>query len=200
MNRRLITATLLGLAGLATAAPAAAQDDPGEKVNQVIIYGDDECPQSAADTITVCARMDESERYRIPERLRFSEDPANKSWTDKVKSFETVGAFGPLSCSTVGNGSELGCTAAFIEAAYAEKAQASEVRFSQLISEARQERLSEIDAEAAATQSRVEELERAYDERIAREQDAASGVDGAPLPSPAERVDPARLASPPPAP
>lgn len=152
-------------------APAAAQEEGGDKVNTLIVYGDDECPQSTPGEITVCARLDESERFRVPEVLRQSEDPANQSWTDRVRSYETVGDFGALSCTPVGAGGELGCTQQLIEAAYAERAQAPGVRFSQLIEEARQERLSEIDAEAAATQERVEELERQYAERLRRAQE-----------------------------
>ena len=198
MYRPLALAPLLGLAAL-WSAPALAQEQAGDRVNQVIIYGDDECPQSTPDTITVCARMDEGERFRIPERLRQSGDPANQAWTEKVKAFETVGDFGPMSCSTSGAGSELGCTAAFIEAAYAARAAGSEVRFGELISEARGERLAEIDDEAAATQARVEELERAYMERVRGEQDGAAAVDEAAAP-PAQLVDPAQVpagASPP---
>lgn len=189
MKRLAALAPLAGLAAL-VAAPAAAQDEGGDRVNTVIIYGDDACPESDGDTITVCARMDESERYRIPERLRQSGDPANTAWTEKVKSFETVGKFGPLSCTAVGAGGELGCTANYIEAAYEERAQGSEVRFGQLISEAREERLSEIDAEAAATQERVEELERAYMERVRREQ--AGEADPSQEVAP-EAVDPAQV-------
>ena len=181
-----------GLAAL-SAAPAVAQNEAGDRVNTVIIYGEDECPQSDADTITVCARMDESERYRIPERLRQSGDPANQAWTERVKAFEAVGDFGPLSCSPVGAGGELGCTAEFIEAAYAEREQGSEVRFGQLISEAREERLSGIDAEAAATQARVEELERAYMERMRREQEGEPDAAVDPSAPPPEIADPARL-------
>ena len=174
MKRSIALAVTLGLAAFAP-LPAVAQDDGADRVNTVIIYGDDECPQSTADTITVCARMDESERYRIPPNLRQSNDPANKSWADRVRSFEQVGKFGQQSCSPVGSGGELGCTMEMIEAAYADRAEGQDVRFGQLIAAAREERLSEIDAEAAATQARVEELERAYMERLERER-------GAPLP------------------
>ena len=59
-----------------------------------------------------------------------------------------------------------------IERAYAERAQSSDVRFGELIAEERADRLSTIDADAAATQSRVEELERAYMERLRRESEA----------------------------
>jgi len=157
-------------AGLST--PVLAQEDAGDRVNQVIIFGEDECPQSDGDTITVCARLDESERYRIPPKLRESSSPDNEAWTSRAQSLEAVGAFGPLSCTPAGAGGELGCTVEMIEAAYAERAASSDVRFSQLINEARSERLSEIDAEAAATQARVEELERAYMERLERERAA----------------------------
>jgi len=156
----LLAAPALILASTLAAFPAAAQDSGGDDVNTLIIYGDDECPESTGETITVCARMDESERYRIPEVLRSSDDPAYDSWVRRVESFETVGRFGPLSCSPAGLGGELGCTPQMIEAAYADRAAGNNVRFSELIAAARAERLSEIDAEAAATQGRVEEIER----------------------------------------
>lgn len=161
-----LLAIAIGLsAGCFLPATASAQDEGGDRVNTLIIYGDDECPPSTGDEITVCARMDEGERYRIPERLRQSEDPANEAWASRVEAYEAVGNFGPLSCTPVGAGGEFGCNPQFIEAAYAERAQSSDVRFSQLIEEARQERLSTIDDEAAETQARVEEVEREYMER-----------------------------------
>lgn len=172
------TATLAGLAAM----PAAAQDSGDERVNQLIVYGDDPCPASEGDTITVCARMDEGERYRIPQNLRFSQDPANKSWSERVRSFEAVGNFGPLSCSPTGAGGELGCTAQLIETAYAEKASNSSVRFGQLIEEARAERLATIDDEAAETQRRVELLEKQYMDRLEREREAP--LPDEPLPAP----------------
>lgn len=154
------------------AAPAIAQDDAGDRINQVIIYGDDECPVSEGNTITVCARKPESERYRIPPRLRQSGSPQREAWTERAQSLETVGRFGPMSCTPVGAGGELGCTADMIAAAYAERAAGSDVRFSQLIEEARAERMSGIDEEAAEEQRRVEALERAYEEKLARERAA----------------------------
>ena len=155
------TAVAFGFA----ATPAMAQDEGGDRVNTVIIYGDDDCPMSTDDMITVCARLDESERYRIPTRLRQSSSPQNESWTQRALSFEAVGAFGPLSCTPTGAGAELGCTMEMIEQAYAERASSSDVRFSQLIAEERAERLATIDADAALTQQRVEELEEAELER-----------------------------------
>lgn len=175
------------------AAPAAAQDSAGDRVNTVIIYGDDPCPPSTGGEIVVCARLDEGERFRIPERLRQSDNPANESWASRVQSFETVGDFGPLSCTPVGAGGELGCTAQMIEAAYQERATGSDVRFGQLIAQARDERLATIDAEAAETQSRVEELERQYDERLRREQASDLPAASTGTTAPAQTVDPGRI-------
>ena len=135
--------------------------------------------------------MEENERYRIPEALRHSGDPANESWASKVKSYEAVGDFGPLSCSPVGAGGDLGCTAKMIEAAYEERRGGPGVRAGELIAAAREERLATIDVEAAETQARVEELERQYMERLAREERgevAPQAPSGAPV-----VVDPADI-------
>lgn len=182
--------------GLAFAAvPLAAQDAPGDKVNVIDVFGDDPCPASSDNEIVVCRRLDESERYRIPEALRQSDSPQNQSWTNRVKSFEAVGNFGPLSCSPVGLGGELGCTAEMIAAAYEEKRTGSGQRASELIAAARAERLSTIDAEAAATQARVEELERQYLERENRQSEAETPAEAAAPSSAPVPVDP--LAIPP---
>ena len=189
-----LAAVALGLCAALLPAPASAQDSAGDKVNTLIIYGDDKCPESAADQITVCARLAEDERYRIPQNLRQSSSPQNEAWANKVLSYESVGNFGPLSCSPVGLGGELGCTAQMIQQAYAEKNNGQDVRFAQLIAAARDERLSTIDAEAADTQARVEQLEKQYMDRIAREQ----ASDGSAAPAPASTPGGAgNLAAPP---
>jgi len=155
-----------------SAAPAIAQDEGGDKVNMVIVFGDDQCPASTEGEITVCARKAESERYRIPEKLRASTSPENTAWTERVERLETVGKFGTLSCSPTGAGGVLGCTQDMIDAAYRAREEGSDVRFGQLIEEARAERLSTIDAEAAETQRDVEALERAYMEKLEAERAA----------------------------
>jgi hypothetical protein len=175
---------LIAMAPVAIAfapTPAAAQDAPGDKIAIVDVFGEDPCPQSSENVIVVCRRMDEEERYRIPKDLRQSDSPQNNSWTNRVQSFEAVGDFGPLSCSPVGLGGELGCTAQMIAAAYEERRNGAGTRASEIISAQRAERLSTIDAEAAATQARVEELERQYLERQAREE--GEGAEQPPAPS-----------------
>jgi hypothetical protein len=190
--KRLIVLASAAIAAVAT-TPAAAQEEAGDRVNTVIVYGDDECPPSTGDEIVVCARMDENERFRIPEALRQSRDPENEPWASKVRAYETVGNFGALSCSPAGSGGELGCTAKMIEAAYQERATGSDVRAGELIAAAREERLETLDAEAAATQARVEELERQYLER-ARAEEAGEVAPRQTDPNVPVVVDPSEIA------
>ena len=158
-------ATIAAGLSLASAAPALAQEEGDVSVNQLIVYGDDPCPQSTADQITVCARKDEDERYRIPEPLRNPASPQNEAWNNRVLAYETVGDQGTLSCSPAGAGGWTGCVSQMIDMAYAERQTDASVRFGELIAAARAERLSALDDEAAAEQARVEEAEREYFER-----------------------------------
>lgn len=170
------------LALLAAAAPAAAQDltDPaGERVNTIIIYGDDPCPVGQGDEITVCARKPEAERYRIPAPLRQPNSTRAEAWNEKVLAYETVGRTGTNSCSPVGPGGSLGCTQKLIDRAYAEKKQQSDVGFAQMIQDERARRAATVDASAAATQARVEQAEKDYDARERARQDAAATTPGA---------------------
>ncbi|MET0587343.1 MAG: hypothetical protein ABWZ75_02375 [Novosphingobium sp.] len=175
MPRLPIVAFAFGAAVFIGSAPVMAQD-AGEKVNQIIVFGDDPCPVAAEGEITVCARKDESERFRIPEPLRETPSVRNDAWSNRVVAYETVGSAGTLSCSPVGAGGSTGCTQKLIDAAFAERRGASDVRFSQLIQEEREKRLATIDAEAADTQKRVEEIEKQYDERERARQDAQGGT------------------------
>jgi hypothetical protein len=133
-------------AALAFGAPALAQADV--KVNQLIVYGADACPQSTRDEITVCARRPERDRYRIPEQLRNVADPANNSWANKALELQYVGRSGIGSCSPSGPGGATGCLQQLINQARAERAGAPDVDWNAMIEQARQERLGRIDAEA----------------------------------------------------
>lgn len=187
MPRHLIATALIPLAF--TVAPTAFAQDAGERVNQLIIYGDDPCPPSTDGEITVCARKSESERFRIPAPLRESGDlQKNEAWNNKVLAYETVGNTGTQSCSPVGAGGWTGCANKLIGNAYAEKRESTDVRFSELIQAERERRLSTIDKDAAATQARVEEAERRYE---ARQRDGQPGADAAEDTAPA--VPPAAL-------
>ena len=96
--------------------------------------------------------------------------------TERVVAYETVGNFGTNSCSPVGDGGWTGCSQKLINAAYAEKKQGSALQFGQLIEREREKRLSTLEEEAAAEQSRVEEIEKEHEARQAAEQQAAQGA------------------------
>lgn len=169
--------------------PALAQQQAAEpKVNMVIVYGEDKCPESTDDTIVVCPRLDESERYRIPPILRTSEAPSNVAWTERVRSMEVVGRTGTMSCSPVGAGGWTGCTGKLIKDAYAERATDPSVHAGELIAAERQKRLSTIDAEAAETQAAVEQQEEQIEARRKLEQQASGQ---APQPEPSTTKPPA---------
>lgn len=190
MKRLLAASIFVTSAMFAVHAPAAAQDDAGDKVNMVIIYGDDECPAPSEGEITVCARKAENERFRIPENLRLSESPQNVAWTERVDRYEMVGRFGTLSCDPAGAGGFTGCTQQMIKDAYADREGASSVRFSQLIEAARAERLSTIDVDAAAEQARVEQIEREYMERLERERQGTLPGEASSQSNPGEEAPP----------
>ncbi len=159
------------LAGGILASPAMAQDAGGDRVNQLVIYGDDPCPQSSDGEIVVCARKDESERYRIPETLRDNpSDAKNEAWSQRVRAYEYVGKDGTQSCSPSGAGGFTGCTQRLLRQAYAEKGQDDTVNWGRLIEEERQKRLARIDEEAEAVEERLREIEA---QREAREAGAA---------------------------
>ncbi len=163
-------AIIVPFAALAFASPAAAQDSAGDRVNMVIAYDEDDCPEPTQEgEIVVCEILVEADRYRIPSNLRQSDSPDNTAWARRVESIRYVGDFGAMSCDPAGAGGFTGCTQKFIEAAYADRAEGESIRFGQLIEEARQERLSTIDEDAAAEQERVEQIEREYLDRLERE-------------------------------
>ncbi len=170
--------------------PAFAQTGdvrPGdEKINQLIVYGNDTCPESKNDEITVCARLKETERYRIPTNLR--DDPNNLSkqaWTRKVEAYEYIGAAGILSCSPTGAGGFTGCGFKAIDTAYAEKKTDPAVTFGRLIAAERAKRLSGIDAEALLVEERVKQLEKESEElRLKREAAEESANTESDLPAP----------------
>lgn len=178
MKRLLAPAAPTALALLAAAASPAAAQSADEKINMVIAYSADECPVAKPGEVVVCEILVEEERYRIPSNLRYSDDPANVSRARQVEEIKYVGDFGAMSCSPAGAGGFTGCTQKFIEAAYKDKAEEEGLRFGKLIEEARAERLSTIDAEAAAEQERVESIEREYLQRLERERDAALPGEG----------------------
>ena len=163
MKRFLLAAALL-CSGTALAQPAQGPITPAEevRVNQLIVYGNDPCPQSTQDEITVCARRPESDRYRIPAPLRGMGRSENTSWATQATELQYVGRTGIESCSTVGPGGSTGCLTQLINQARAERQNSDQVDWNALIDKARRERLGRIDVES-------EEIEREQKAREARE-------------------------------
>lgn len=149
---------------LLIAAPAAAQEtaapaEPGdERVNLLIVYGDDACTPSSEDEIIVCARLPEEERFRIPRSLRERPgEPAGRSWYDRAIDLSYVGRSGIGSCSPTGPGGFIGCHSQLVTQARAERRAERDINWSRLVEEARRDRARRIDRDAA-------EIERAQAE------------------------------------
>jgi len=181
-------ALMLSVQASAQDAPAARPGD--EKINQLIIYGNDKCPESKGDEIVVCARLGEADRFRIPTSLRGDfNDPRNQAMSERIKSYEYVGASGTMSCSPSGAGGFTGCGLAEINKAYAEKAQDPGITFGRLIAAERVKRMAGVDAEAAEVEARVQAFEKGRAEREAKSQaeleaKEAASADAQPLPDP----------------
>ena len=115
----ILIGTALAGAGAAISVPAVAQQP---ELSEIIVYGTDPCPRSTDDQVVVCARKPESERYRIPEKLRSSGPrQSREAWANRAKQLETVGATGINSCSPVGPAGFTGCLTQVINQARQER-------------------------------------------------------------------------------
>ena len=149
--------------GGALHAQAQGPEAGTEKVKQVIVYGDDPCPASAGGEITVCARLPDKDRYRIPKELRTDpNDPQVQSWLNRAESIEYVGKAGTDSCSPVGAGGATGCFQKLARNARAERqALLGDASWADLVAAERAKRLSTIDAESKDIETRVQAEEAA---------------------------------------
>ena len=156
---------LLPIVVLLVAGPALAQkqgpaEPPSEKINQVLVYGDQPCPKATGDEIVVCMRSPD-EPFRLPKALRIDpKDPESQAWANKVKSIEYVGRTGTQSCTPAGSGGFTGCLKQIVDKAYAEKGQADST-WTNLVEAERAKRLARIDAESEVVEARVKAEEAA---------------------------------------
>ena len=101
-------------------APERVGDGTQPRQRLVTVFGTEECPKpSSPDEIVVCARLPDSEAYRIPERLRLAEKrvspfQANRNLLLGDASGAAGGSIG--SCSAVGSGGMIGCDRRQIDA------------------------------------------------------------------------------------
>jgi hypothetical protein len=115
-----LAAAVVTMPMLAAPQPALAQNNT--RISEIIVYGTDPCPRSTDDEVVVCARKPESERYRIPERLRSGGSlQSRQAWANRAIAFETYGRTGINSCSPVGPGGHTGCSQELISKAFKER-------------------------------------------------------------------------------
>jgi hypothetical protein len=154
-----------GVAVPGTPVPAAERAGPDDvRVNQLIVYGDDPCPESQdPNEITVCARLPDSDRFRIPPNLRENpNDPGSQSWAGRATELSYVGRTGTDSCSTVGGGGFTGCFNQIVNQARAERrAAGNDINFTRMIQEARERRDARIQEQAQAEEEEAQRREGA---------------------------------------
>jgi hypothetical protein len=103
--------------------PAAAHAQSGPQGGVLVIYGKDKCPtNNAGEEIVVCQRLDEGERFRIPQVLRDQSGPPQQteSWAVRSQGALEAGRTGTNSCSAVGANGATGCAVRQIRAGKAE--------------------------------------------------------------------------------
>lgn len=116
---------------LAASAPAQdTQDTIEQRVNRIIVYGNDPCPRvTSGDEIIVCARRPENDRYRIPEVFREGDRLRDgESWASRAESLEYMGEGGIQSCSTIGPAGFTGCWAEMMRQAREDRRQNAQPR------------------------------------------------------------------------
>ena len=101
--------------------PPINADTSQPRQRLVTVFGTEECPKpTSPDEIVVCARLPDSEIYRIPERLRTADNKrvspfqANRSLLLGDASGGAGGSIG--SCSAVGGGGMIGCNQRQVDA------------------------------------------------------------------------------------
>jgi hypothetical protein len=110
---------ILAVSLLFTSMPLAADTGkPPERYATTTVFGSDACPAPKGDEIVVCARMPESDRYRIPKALRKKkrlDSGPSASWASRVRTLEDAQRFTrPGSCTAIGSFGQSGCTQAMI--------------------------------------------------------------------------------------
>ena len=152
-------AAALALPAAAFAQTGPTREEGTEKINQVLVYGDQPCPPGSADEIVVCARM--PDEFRIPEGLRGDPNaPQNQAWGARASTLEYQSRTGIGSCSPSGSGGATGCFNQLVRQAREERKQG--LNWVGMVEDKRQERLGTIDEKSDAIEARVkaEEAEK----------------------------------------
>ncbi|MFV0624949.1 hypothetical protein ACBY01_13195 [Sphingomonas sp. ac-8] len=125
MVRWFLVAALAASPAVAQPQAEQASNAPPQRTRSVTVYGDEACPKAESENeVVVCARKDESERFRIPKELRDppSQEAAAQSWANRAETMMEVNKVGlPNSCSPVGSGGQTGCTQQMLRQWYLER-------------------------------------------------------------------------------
>lgn len=100
---------------IGSTVPATAAEPP-RRTTTTTVFGDDACPTASNGDIIVCGRLPESERYRIPKKLRENKKArVEQSWASRNATLDEVARVQrPNSCSVVGLGGQTGCSEAML--------------------------------------------------------------------------------------
>ncbi len=140
------------------AMPASAQggrttEAVPDKVDQLIVYDDADCPRDTDDTIASCIVVTGESPYRILATLRA--DPSRRA--DVTAAQQALILLRPMSgqgsCSTSGAGSVYGCAGLAYTDWKAARAEGTGAYYAGLIAQARAKRLGLEEADAADQQA-----------------------------------------------
>src|SRR3546814_19369793 len=82
--------TLLAVAVSSLMGSPAFAETP-ERVETLVVYGEDPCPQEHDGAIVVCARKPESERYRLPKDMSKKKSVAgSQGWRSRSETMATI--------------------------------------------------------------------------------------------------------------
>lgn len=110
MLKLALSVTAAGALGLGLTTLSTAAHGQSTSRGEVIVYGNDPCPRATDDTVVVCVRRKEEERFRIPQVYRETGTrQQNQSWAAQSREMRTMGSTGTGSCSAVGPGGHTGC-------------------------------------------------------------------------------------------
>lgn len=97
--------------------PGAVSDGTQPRQRLVTVFGTEPCPKpTSPDEVVVCARLPESEIYRIPTPLRQAERRRNPFEENRALLVGDVSGGGIGSCSAVGAGGAVGCNRKQVDA------------------------------------------------------------------------------------
>lgn len=137
----------------ASSEGGSATETVPDKVDQLIVYDDADCPRDTDDTIASCIVVTGESPYRVPATLRAG-PPTRRDVTAAQQALILLRpTSGQGSCSTSGAGSVYGCAGLDYTDWKTARAEGTGAYYAGLIAQARARRLGLVDEEAADQQA-----------------------------------------------